>query len=238
MRKIILLLIFITHILSAETITKITFSGGAPLDSYQPRITIAVLKEAFKRNGIQFHALYRPSLRSLEMSNAGITDGELHRIYDFKKISHGKYPNLLRIESQILSIYRAAFSTKNIKIQSWQDLEGYKVAYYRGRKDIEKILNNVLAPHNIIKTITDEQAFNMLLAKRVDIVISESTEGEKLLEKKEIFSKVREIKKIDETKIYAYIHKKHKKIIPRIVISIEEMKKDGSFEKILNNNLK
>lgn len=238
MRKVIPLLLFIANILSAETINKITFSGGAPLDTYQPRMAIAVLKEAFKRNGIQFHAIYRPSLRSLEMSNSGISDGELHRIYDFHKVSQGKYPNLIRIESQILSVYRAVFSNKNINIESWKDLKGHKVAYYRGRKDIQKILNNVLAPQNIIKTITDEQAFNMLLAKRVDIVISESIEGKKLLEKKEIFSNIREIKKIDETKIYAYIHKKYKKIMPKIVISIEEMKKDGSFAKILNKSLK
>ncbi len=64
-------LIFIARASMANAADEVTFSGGAPLDGYQPRIIIPILKEAFKRNGIRFHANYHPSLRSLVMTNSG-----------------------------------------------------------------------------------------------------------------------------------------------------------------------
>ena len=115
-----------------EAVDEVTFSGGAPIDGYQPRIIVPILKEAFKRNGIRFHAEYNSSLRSLQISNSGMVDGELHRVYEFAELSDGKYLNLIKIESKLLSVWLAAFASKDIKIETWNDLKGYNVIYYRG----------------------------------------------------------------------------------------------------------
>ena len=230
----IMAIFFMTQTLTAEAIDEVTFSGGAPLDGYQPRIIVPILAEAFKRNGIRFHAKYYPSLRSLASSNSGQVDGELHRVYDFHLVSGGKYPNLIRIESKLLSVWLAAFTAKNIKIQTWNDLKEYNVIYYRGRKNVEQFLKKILPPERIHDTKTDKQAFKMLAAGRVDIVISESRQGKILISDNPEFSDIVEIAKIDETKIYAYIHKKHKEIAPKIAETIEKMKTDGTFSKIVD----
>jgi len=114
---IVLVINFAVHTPKALAIDEIIFFGGEPLDRYQPSAIVPILKEAFKRNGIKFNAVYHPSLRSLVLSNSGATDGELHRVYDFHKASGDKYPNLIRIESQLLSGWTSAFSNKKIEIK-------------------------------------------------------------------------------------------------------------------------
>jgi len=219
----------------AEEIDEITFSAGAPLNGYQARIIVPILSEAFKRNQIRFHAKYNPSLRSLQLSNSGEVDGELHRVDNFFEVSDGKYPNLLRIDSLLLDVWLSAFSTKHIKVESWEDLKSYTVIYYRGRKNVEQHLQRVLPNEQIYAVNTDEQAFRMLAAGRADIVISENLQGNRIIANNPKLSGVVEIAKIQKTKIYAYIHKKHEKLAPKIAETIEQMKIDNSFSIIVGD---
>ena len=240
--KFVSLFVFVTFLVlgisRAEHIDEVTFSAGAPLNGFQAQVIIPILKEAFKRNGVQFKAEHNPSLRSLQRSNSGVVDGELHRVYDFHKVSTGKYPNLLRIDSKILSVWLVAYATKNISINSWQDLKDYHVVYYLGRKNVEKMLGNIMPPSQVMAVNNDLQAFKILAANRTDIVISESINGRAIINSSSEFKDVKAIAKLNETTIYAYIHKKHEKLGVKIANTIEEMKKDQSFSKIVNNVLK
>ncbi|OUR94248.1 hypothetical protein A9Q81_14865 [Gammaproteobacteria bacterium 42_54_T18] len=222
---------------NAQAVEEVTFSAGAPLDGFQAQIIIPVLIEAFKRNGVRFKAEHNPSLRSLQKSNSGAVDGELHRIYDFHKVSGGKYPNLIRIDSKILSVWLVAYSTKNITINNWQDLKKYNVVYYLGRKNVEKALGNIMPPSQLKTVNNDLQAFKVLAAKRTDIVISESINGQAIINSSAEFKDIKEIAKLNEATIYAYIHKKHEKLGIHVAETIKEMKKDRSFYKIVEKVL-
>jgi len=224
-------LLLASHLQAAN---EVVFTGGAALTSYQPSIIVPILTEAFRRNNSQFRAVYHPSLRSLALSNSGKFDGELHRVYDFHNVSMGKYPNLIRIESELLSVWLSVFSANGINITGWNSLKGYRVAFYRGRKNIELTLNRVLAPELINKVNNDKQAFSMLAAGRVDIVVSDSLQGKILVENHEKFTKIIEAAKIEEAKIYSYMHIKHQKIATEIAETLNGMKEDGSFSKILD----
>ena len=239
MKRVIhfLLMFFsITGILYAEYTKKIVFSAGTPLDNYQARVITPLLKEAFKRNNIEFEVISSPSLRSLKLSNQGRVDGELHRVYEFHAITSNKYSNLIRIESQLLSVWLTAFSTEKIALEHWTDLKKYHVGYYRGRKNVESILNNILPKEQIHSVTTDIQAFKMLSTGRTDIVISESREGNSVIKNNKAYSDIFEIAKIQETKIYAYIHKKHKALALKIANTLEDMKEDGTFLRIISEN--
>ena len=238
---IIIFLVTFSPISTAKATNEVTFSGGEPLNNYQPSVVVPILQEAFRRNGIRFSAKYYPSLRSLQLSNAGLMDGELHRVSDFHKVSAGQYPNLIKINSKLLSGWLAAFATKNIIIEDWKDLKEYKIAYYRGRKDVELFLNNILPLKYTNSVTTDQQAFRMLINGRVDIVITESRQGAKIIASNPVFAGVSEISKLKESQIFSYMHKKHKTLIKKIAETIEEMKRDGSFSNIVNevhNNFK
>jgi len=222
---------------NAQAVEEVTFSAGAPLDGFQAQIIIPVLIEAFKRNGVRFKAEHNPSLRSLQKSNSGIVDGELHRVVNFHKVSNGKYPNLIRIDSKILSVWMAAYATRDIKISHWQDLSSYNVVYYLGRKNVKTALATIVPPSQVKVVNNDLQAFKILAANRTDIVISESINGQAIINSATEFKGIREIARLHEATIYAYIHKKHEKLGIQITKTIEAMKEDQSFYKIIEKAL-
>jgi polar amino acid transport system substrate-binding protein len=220
---------------SARAADRIVFSGGAPLYTYQPATIVPLLKEAFRRNDREFDARFYPSQRSLRSSNSGETDGELHRIYDFHKVSGNKYPNLLRIESRLMSVYMAVFSTKDIKVKDINSLQGQTILYQSGRKNLEQMLRG-LKTKNVIRTAgTDKKAFTLLARGRADIVISESFLGETIISAQPSLANIREVGRLNETPIYAYIHKKHRALGTDIASTLEAMKEDGSFKKITSS---
>jgi len=244
MKRLFYLLLFICYVLqslNAQNVKEVTFSGGAPLDAYIPSITVPVLTEAFKRNGIEFKALHLPSLRSLESTNSGILDGELHRVSNFHEVSRGKYPNLIKIDSDLVHVWVVAFSTKNIKINSWKDLKDYYVSYYRGRKNITAALQNVVPQKQIFRVNNDKKAFELLAAGRIDIVVTERNQGNKILSGYPEFSSISEVGQLQQSIIYSYINKKYKDLARKIATSIDDMKKDGTFKRLfetINNHSK
>lgn len=214
----------------ASAVDSITFASGAPLDDYQASVILPVLTAAFAQQSIEFSAVYVPSLRALKISNSGMLDGELHRVGDFHKITFDKYNNLIKIDHKLLSVYLAVFTKKNITIKTWSDLNNYALAYYRGRKNVDTYLKHAGIKHRIYKVNTDEQAFHMLATNKVDVVISESYLGNSLINSSQYLRDIKEIKRLDKTDIYAYIHSKHQSLIPALLKSLKQMKSQSNIE--------
>ncbi|WP_031484620.1 substrate-binding periplasmic protein [Maridesulfovibrio frigidus] len=214
---------------------EVVFASGSPLSTYQSRVIYPLLKEAFKRNGVEFDAKSYPSPRSLLMSNSGALDGELHRVYNFHEVSGGQYPNLVRIECDLLSIYLAVFSKNaDVKIVNWEQLVGSKVGFVSGKKYAESFLGKTLKPENIIRQSSEPNLFKMLAKGYIEYAISGGLEGKRLVLKHPDFHGIKEVGKLKETKIYAYMHKKHAALAEKVAITLIEMKKDGAFKKIVN----
>ncbi|EPJ46358.1 MAG: hypothetical protein OFPI_34050 [Osedax symbiont Rs2] len=230
-----LLIAFLSSLipLSSQAVEDITFSGDRPLNQYVPSVVVSILTEAFKRNGIRFKAVYHPSLRSLLYSSTGTLDGELHRVYDFHNISGHKYPNLIRIESKILTDWLAVFGTREMKFETWNDLSGYRIAYTRGRKNMQKIIEQFFPKEVIVICNNDTDAFKRLSDGQVDIVLASSRSGDYLLETHPVFKNITKLKKVSPVKIYSYIHKKHQRLAAKIANTIKEMKKDGSYASLV-----
>jgi len=210
----------------------ITFASGAPLYDYQARVIIPILTEAFKESSIEFDAIAMPSLRALETSNSGLLDGELHRVYELHDITNNKYSNLLRIDCELLVVELMVFSKHSIDIKDWQDLSKYSVAYYRGRNDVSKNFAKLNVKPAIYQVNTDTQAFIMLALDRVDVVISEKKLGNKIILSDREFADIAAVGSLAKTHIYAYLHKKHQKLLPKIVDSLEQMKSKGRFQQL------
>ena len=223
---------FISISLYSQNIGELHFTGGAPHETYQPSIIIPILTEAFRVNGIEFSSEYNPSLRSLILSNSGELDGELHRVSDFQEISDGKYPNLIRVDTHLMSIWQSFYTNiKGITVESFEDLEPYRVAYYRGRKNIQKLLEGVVPESQISQVSTDEQAFRMLNSGRIDIVISESRQGNSIINMYN-YKDISELVKIDEIRICTYLNKKHRLLVPLLNETLLEMKRNGTYDRI------
>lgn len=220
--KLFIITIIFLYSFASYSLQMIVFSAGAPLSSYQGKIIVPKLKKAFSKLGYSFGAKSYPSARSLIESNSGNVDGELHRVKYFHKVSNNKFPNLIRIDYKMVSIWLSVFSTnKDIEINSWKDLSKYKVAYYRGRKNVESIVSKFMHAKHVFETNDDTQAMRMLVRKRVDFVISESFDGKRIINTNRDFKNIFEVKKMEETQIFSYIHKKHKPLIKDLIKELE-----------------
>lgn len=210
----------------------LVFAAGAPLKEYQPCVISSLMREACARLGIAFKTVHYPSPRALEYANSGKVDGDLHRVYDLLKLSDGKYPNLVRINSQLMTIYLAAFAQKGANsVDGLNDLQGYRVGYLRGRQNVHTYLkrygNIELVPQN-----TETALFKMLAAGRVDYVVSESVAGQILLKANAELNSIEEVGRLKATRIYSYVNRRHSKLAKSLANVLESMKKDGSFARI------
>ena len=211
---------------------KFTFSGSLPRNSYQPMIIIPLLTEAFRRNGHAFEFLQLPAKRSLIESNSGRTDGEVHRVSDFHKVSNNQFPNLIRIESKMLSVFISVFANKDLKIENTGDLSGLIIAYKRGEENTRNLLTKRYPEKNIYPTNGNEVSFNVLMTGRVDALIAESVRGNRLINSNSNYKNIIEIDHIQELHIYSYIHRKHSEPGEKIAATLEIMKRDGTFARI------
>jgi ABC-type amino acid transport substrate-binding protein len=230
-----MLICLVSLALPAYAIDEVLFVGGAPLQNYQTSIIVRVLEEAFRRHNISFTAQHYPSARSLVISNSGEADGELHRNYKFHEVTGNKYPNLIRIESKMLTVSITAFAaTPDIAVKTWDDLKPYTVAYKRGRKNAEKQLSKVLPSEQILAMDTDEDALRMVVRGRVDLALGNAPEIFVVISKNAELTDLVPVAQLSRTQTYSYIHKKHKVLAPVIAETIEDMKQDGTFQQIVD----
>ena len=209
-------------------------------DKFLNGVVQEVGKRAFDKYNINFKLKTFPAARALISANSGEVDGDAYRVVDFHKKTGGKFPNLIRVDAPYLSIYFTAFvedKNKDIVINDWKDLAPYKVAVIRGNKTMEARVNEfVPKAQQSVVTFYDE-AFKMLLLKRVDVVIGKPIIGAKYLkENKNLHMRG----KFQFQDIYIYLHKKHKDLIPKIEAELRHLKTIGALadiEKGVRNRL-
>ena len=94
---------------------------------------------------------------------------------------------------------------------------------------MEVRINDYVPKKNQSFVTTYEQAFGMLIHDRVDVVIGKPIVGASYLRK---HKHLRTSGKFQVQDIYIYLHKKHKKLIPKIELELQEMKDSGELLKI------
>lgn len=210
---------------------KIVFSNGLPENSYRVKWYKLVYPEAFRRLGMEFELKQYPMKRGPYLVNQGKLDGELGREGDFNAM----YPNLLRVEEPLWTGRMIAYTTdKKIKLNNkWESLRNtqFRVNYRRGVKKCEENLTKVVRPDKLESLTDDVQGLKKLLAKRIDVYVGIESIIDPLLKTKEFSaSSFNKAGVMDESKIYAFLHKKHEKLVPKLAAVFKAMKEEGLLE--------
>ena len=201
-------------------------------DFFLNAVAKEVGKRAFSKHNIKFDTRTYPAERALISANSGEADGDAYRVFDLHKKSAGKYPNLIRVNVPYLTIYFTAFvedENKDIKVNDWKDLANYKVAVIRGNKTMEARVNEFVPKSNQVSVTFYEQAFQMLLKNRVDVVVGKPVIGSNYMKK---HKNLHMIGKFQTQDIYIYLHKNHKSIIPKIEAELQKMQDSGELQEI------
>jgi len=196
-------------------------------NAYSLSLTVSeIMQQAYKKLGIEAKVRYYPGNRSLRFSNEGHADGELFRIKGMNK----DYPNLIRIPVPLLELETMAYARRsNIEIDGWSSLSPYKLGFLRGFKKAEQNTQGM-------QTFSAESMpalFDLLARGRLDIVI-ESRIGGRMFGAPKMQFDIRSLHPpIDKIKIFHYLHKEHKLLIPHIVTVLEQMKASGEITQIV-----
>jgi polar amino acid transport system substrate-binding protein len=217
----ILILALITTFLQAQK--TYTFSGIH--DNTMHKSNAAVLSVAYANIGIDTKFIFQPGERSLRDSNRGIIDGEAGRI---KKITK-HYPNLVQVPVQLNQVEGAVFcKNKNLKIKDWESLRPYSIVIVRGAKFIEK------KTEGMNRTIVEnfETAFKFLDKNRADILVAPYQVGNAILHQLQINAIYHIKPKLNHLKVYHFLHKKNRDILPKITAELEKMQRNGDIERL------
>lgn len=189
-----------------------------------------LLKELCNRMDINFKLVRQPSERALVSMNQGLSDMELPRIAGLES----KYPNLIMVQEKVINYEFVAFSRKKYCFNSWTDLEDKQIAYLIGWKIFE---DNVPKATKVTKLNHPDQLFNMVARNRVEIALYEKYAGWANM-KANNHKHIKECKPPLAVKpMYIYLHKSHENLAADIAHHLRQIKKDGTYRKIMEKTL-
>ena len=189
-----------------------------------------VAREAFSRLGITVKFIHLPNQRALINANEGIDDGNMARIEGLEK----KYPNLVRVPEKIVDYDFVAYSLDpSIKINGWESLKPYGVAFINGWQIFEK---NVRGSRQVTRVRKASQLFELLKNRRVDIILFERWGGLWWKQHENVDARLL-YPPLATRPLYMYLNKSHVDLVPLVAQALAEMKKDGTYQHIFDEKL-
>jgi len=208
-----------------------TFTGPPLSNPDQRGMVDRVLREAFNRTNVDIEIVHLPAERSLSNADAGIIDGDFIRISGLERL----YPDLLRVPEKIVDFEFVAFTRHaDFRTESWESLKPYHVGIEIGWKILEE---NIVGAATRTDVRNKEILFSLLANDRADLVVYSRFVGWETV--RELGLKgIRVLEPpLAVREMYLYLNKKHLHLVPLISEAIQDMKRDGTFEKIRNDTL-
>lgn len=184
-----------------------------------------LVKEAFRRIGIDARVENLPGERALLMSNEGLTDGEALRIAGLEK----DYPNLLRVPEPVSVFDFMAWSIrKDARIADWSALKPLVVGYTVGWKLYDR---QVKEAHEIIRVRNIDQLFPLLKRQRIDVALLDRWQGYYLSKRSGVEAHPVE-PPLASVEMFIYLNAKHRAIVDPLAAALAAMKADGSVRRL------
>lgn len=185
-----------------------------------------IVKEAFRRIGIEAEIVFNLTERSLADVNAGLLDAELNRIEGMEK----KFPNLVRVPEPNMVMDFVAFSKKDYQIEGWDSIRDLHIGLVSGWKIVEE--NTKGFPH-VIKVPTETELFNMLDMDRLDIALYSKLTGYEQIHQRGLEGMRHLEPPLESRNMYLYVHKRHSGLAQPLAEALRSMKEDGTWDRIV-----
>ncbi len=184
-----------------------------------------VLQYAYDQLGYQFEIRELPSARALSLSNNGVFDGDLNRIYN----ANSKYTHLIPISVPVHTFEVVAFGkTEGGEFKDWTDLYPHQIGLINGLIYAESATEN---HHGLqfIKVNSADQLFNMLSMDRIDYAVISKQEGIKSLRRLGLKNIYMMNGVIETNSVFHYLHEKHRALIPKLEKILSKMWLSGEI---------
>ncbi|MDS4014598.1 MAG: transporter substrate-binding domain-containing protein [Candidatus Accumulibacter sp.] len=220
----------------AETLARLTavhalippLAGTADGSGFLER----VVREAFRRAGMALDIQAIPAERALINVNTGVDDLDLSRASGFEQ----QYPNLVRVPEKTMDFEFVAFvpaSSTPFPTDHWNSLRDHTVAYVTGWKIFER---NVGQTRETVRAPSIPSLFEILKQNRAEAVLLERWQG--LHAARDAGVKVHVLEPpLARAEMFIYLNKRHSERIPALVAALQQMKADGSYQRIMRETL-
>jgi len=207
-------------------------SGQSPLHSTtNDGFLEAITREALGRIGYQLSVKIFPTERSIYILNKGLVDGEMSRIGGLEK----SYPNIVHVPEKIYDTGFYVYSKTPIATDlGWESLANKKVAYIRGWKILDA---NVPKSAVVTKTKTSQQLLNLVNKGRVDCFIYSGWLNSAFSSDLKSNHVLQLNPHLAIEPMYMYLNKKHLPLVSKLNKVLVEMKKDGSYDALVEKYL-
>lgn len=191
------------------------------------RIAKPLVEKAYLQAGFDVSFSQSPVKRAIIRADEGAFDGDIIRTRAIEK----KYKNMIRVNEPLLYFRGAAYTNrKDILYYNDSILKKYKIGHLVGSHwSDKKIIGIKSFPANDLKAL-----FQMLLEKRIDLVLVSDIQGEKILQG--LGDRAHEVRRLSPyvylAPTYHYVHQKNKDIVPQLEKSLKDIIASGYWETI------
>ena len=190
-----------------------------------------VVSEAFRRVGLELVLIKVPAERALRNANEGIDDGDLSRIAGLEKV----YPNLIRVPEHLFVMKFVAFSRfPGRRFDHWRSLEPYTIGLIRGWKILE---NGTQGFPSVLTLDNAAQLFRMLRKGRLDVALYSQALGLHIIQQQGWTDVFPAAKPLATRRMYLYLHKKHRRRVPRIAAALADIKREGLYDRLYQEKI-
>lgn len=204
--------------LAEDTVYTISYSPGTLFH----QLVRDRAKVMYERAGLKANFIALPHNRSLISANEGVVDGDVGRVPSVEE----KYPNLVRIDIQLMDLKGAVYTIRP-EIEVYEDglLDSHRVGYVLGVRWPQKRMEGKKA----ITARDYPSLFEMLLQDRVDLLLATEASAESVM--KELGDRADNIRKLQPfiftAPIFHYVNKRHIDIVPQLEKALKDLVNEG-----------
>ncbi len=198
---------------------------ATPENTVDTVIGEVIVREAYRRLGIDVVIRKYPAERAVRLANSGELDGAVQRIDGLSD----RYPNLIQVRPAINFIEATVFTkAAAFPVEGWKSLGPYRIGLIRGIKFAERNTEGMkVAPAGDYDVL-----FRLLDRGRVDIALSPRVNGLNHI-KRQGLEGIRPLEpSVAMVDLYHYLNRKHADLVPYISAMFSRMRASGELPKI------
>lgn len=191
----------------------------------------SIMREGYRRIGMNVSFRYLPFLRSIDEANSGILDASAARTM----VAARGYSNLIPVPVPLFKLSYSAVTTKpGIKINSFDNTVDYTIGIQRG--NMAAIMAAESAGNQVYLFNSMVGAFNMLEAGRLDMIVMDATIASHIA-KSIGHGAILLSEPLYSVLSYHFLNKKHKGLVPKLAHAFKGMYEDGTAKQLMGKYL-
>ncbi|WP_071544624.1 substrate-binding periplasmic protein [Pseudodesulfovibrio hydrargyri] len=192
--------------------------------------SLKVLKEAYRRIGVEITGKRLPAARSLEMAENGQVDGEVNRIEAIEE----QYPRLMRIDVPVNRLEGVVMtcdtSLEHVTLEAIRNLHlGIKI----GNRYAEMLTKGM---PSVTRLPHEKKLMTLLLEGRLDALLVDRAWAEAEMAKPGMGCLRVNEPPLVIVPLYHYLNRSHAALVPLITGEMRAMRESGEIDRILGIN--